>query len=557
MSERKWIIRNEDVKPEIISNVKNALGCGELLASVLTAKGIKSGKEASAFLTVDGQWNDPMMLPDMAKALNRIKSAANKKELVAVFGDYDADGITATVIMKECLEEYGLKVNRYIPDRNTEGYGMNKDAVHKLYDMGVGLIVTVDCGVSCAEEINYAKSLGIDVIVTDHHNCPEVLPDCIAVINPKRKDSLYPCKELAGAGVAYKFACALLGIEAAEKYLQASAIGTIADVVELVGENRKIAAKGIEMLKNAPLPGVEALLMTAGKNEVDSSSVAYIIGPRINSAGRMDTPDTAYELMSKKNIEDALTFAEKLNSFNRERQKNEQEIYTEAVEIIKERELYNDSVIVAGKKGWNSGVIGIVAARITERTNKPCILIAYDDDGLGKASGRSIEGIDLYSIIKSGEELLIKFGGHALAAGLSINKENEELFRKKVNEFAEANYKKELAVKNVYVDSLVNPCDLTVRNVEELSKLEPFGAGNEKPVFAFVNARVSDIRELSEGKHLKLTLKKDEYSLDAVAFGYGALAKKIYKGMMIHLAGNLEINDYNGKVQMIVKDILY
>ena len=557
MSERKWIIKDETINRGTISALMEELGCGELLASALSVRGIKSSKDAEKFLTVNDLWNDPMALPDMAKALNRVKRAKSAGEVTAVFGDYDADGITATTIMKDCLEKYGITVIKYIPDRNTEGYGMNKEAIDKLHSRGVGLIITVDCGVSCAEEIKYAKGMGIDVIVTDHHNCPEVLPECIAVINPKRKDSLYPCTHLAGAGVAYKFACALVGIDEADRYLQAAAIGTIADVVELTGENRKIVTKGIEMMNSNPVTGVEAILMSAGKNEVDSSAIAYIIAPRINCAGRMESPDSAFELIASEEINEALKLADKLNTLNRERQKCEQEIYTEAVEIIKNRMLYNDKVIVVGKRNWNPGVIGIAAAKITEKINKPCILIAYDSNGIGRASGRSIEDFNLYDAIKSAESLLIKFGGHALAAGLSVEEKNEEHFRMAINEYAELHFTKEMEIRKVYVDSIVRSEAITVGNIEELTKLEPFGTGNEKPVFAFVNSKIYDLRELSEGKHLKLTLKKDDFLLEAIAFGYGAMAKKLYKGMTVHVAGNLEINDYNGKAQMIVKDILY
>ncbi|MDO5479735.1 MAG: single-stranded-DNA-specific exonuclease RecJ [Clostridia bacterium] len=502
-------------------------------------------------------WHDPMMLPDIALAVNRIKNAKAKNEVLAVYGDYDADGITATIIMQSCLEEFGVKTIKYIPDRSEEGYGLNKNAIDKLKAEGVGLIVTVDCGIASRVEINYAKGIGIDTIVTDHHNCPEELPSCIAVVNPKREDSLYPCKFLAGAGVAYKVACALIGIEASEKFLEYAAIGTVADVVDICDENRKIVSEGLKKINSDPSLGVAALMQTASKTAADSTTLAYILGPRINCAGRMEHPDSAYKLLRADNATDASEFAEKLNNLNKERQKCEQEIYEEAIEEIKRRSFQNDKVIIAGGYNWNPGVIGIVAAKITERAYKPCILIAYGNDGTGRASGRSIEGFNLYEALKASESFLIKYGGHSQAAGLSIMRENEENFRKAINDYAEKVFTKDMTVKKVYIDSLINPEVITVKGVEELSMLEPFGTGNEKPVFAIANAKIADMKELSEGKHLKLTLRKNDCTLDAIAFGQGPLAKKLYKGMGIHVSGNLEINDYTGRSQIIVKDILY
>ncbi len=557
MSKVKWIIKGQDLPPGLISEFMNNYGCGYLLASVLCTRGIKSAKEAEDFLSKNGFWHDPMELPDMALAVNRIKKARNNNETVAVFGDYDADGITATAIMKDCLEAYGINVISYIPDRMDEGYGMNNEAIDKLHALGVKLIVTVDCGISCADEIEYAYKLGIDTVVTDHHNCPENLPRCSAIVNPKRKDSLYPCSYLAGAGVAYKVASALIGIESADKYLELAAIGTIADVVELTGENRKIASDGIAKMNESPSPGIEAILAAASKNEVDSGAVAFIIAPRINCAGRMENPDIAYRLVTCNDFEKASEYAAKLNELNRKRQKNEQEIYDEAIEIIKKKGLQNDRVIVVGKEGWNPGVIGIAASKITERAYRPCILIAYGDDGLGRASGRSIEGFNLYDAIKASEKHLVKFGGHAQAAGLSIAKDCEEAFREAINSFAKENFTTDTEIKKVYIDALIEPEMLAVKNIKELSDIEPCGAGNEKPVFAMSNMKIHDMRELSEGKHLKLTLKKHECFVDAIAFGYGALAKKLYKGMEIHVAGNVDINDYTGNPQLVVKEILY
>ncbi|MBQ2942252.1 MAG: single-stranded-DNA-specific exonuclease RecJ [Clostridia bacterium] len=557
MSEVNWIIKNKDVSDETVLSLMGDLGCGYLLASVLCARGITNATEAKKITEHSEIWHDPMMLPDIALAVNRIKNAKARGELVAVYGDYDADGITATVIMQSCLEEYGLKVIKYIPSRSDEGYGLNTVAIDRLKSEGVSLIVTVDCGISSKADIDYAKGIGIDTIVTDHHNCPEELPSCIAVVNPKRKDSLYPCRFLAGAGVAYKFACALLGLEASENFLEFAAIGTVADVVEIQDENRKIVNEGLKIINSTPSCGVEALLMAASKTEADSTTLAFIIGPRINCAGRMESPEPAYKLLKSANIEEAAGFAEQLNQLNRERQKSEQEIYEEAISEIKRRSLHNDKVIIVGGTNWNPGVIGIAAAKITEKAYKPCILIAYDKNGEGRASGRSTEGFNLYEALKNCESLLTKYGGHSQAAGLSILRENEEEFRSMMNKYADNVMTKDSEIRKVMIDALVTPEVITVNGIRELSLLEPFGTGNEKPVFAIADAKIADMRELSEGKHLKLVLRKKDCNIDAIAFGYGPLAKKLYKGMSVHISGNIEINDYTGNPQIIVKDILY
>ncbi len=556
MSKVKWIIKSQELPDGKISEFMDKYCCGYLLASVLCTRGIDTVKDAENFINRDFLWNDPYLLPDMALAVNRIKKAKQNREKVAVFGDYDADGITATAIMKDCLERFGIDVCTYIPERTAEGYGMNIEAIDKLHAEGVKLIVTVDCGIACYEEIKYAYKLGIDTVVTDHHNCPDIIPDCSAVVNPKRKDSMYPFANLAGAGVAYKTACALLGIEEAEKYLELASIGTIADVVELIGENRKIASEGIKLINSEPSFGIEALLSSASKSETDSTTVAFVIAPRINCAGRMESPKLAFDLITAEDFDKASDLAQKLNELNRKRQKNEQEIYDEAIEIIKQKGLQNDNVIVVGKEGWNPGVIGIAAAKITERAVRPCILIAYDEDGIGRASGRSIEGFNLYDALKDSEGHLIKFGGHSQAAGLSIDKKEEEAFREAINAYSKKNMPVDANVKKIHIDALVEPEMLTVKSVDELSVIEPCGAGNEKPVFAMSNMKVYDMKELSEGKHLKFTLKKRECFVDAIAFGYGALAKKFYKGMEIHVAGNVDINDYTGKPQLVIKDIL-
>lgn len=557
MARRTWIIKNEKVSAKTHEALMEDLPCGYLLSAALSARGLTDPAAAKRFLAMEDAFHDPFLLPDMDKALNRIKLAKTRGEKVAVYGDYDADGVTATVIMKRCLRSFGLEACHYLPDRFSEGYGMNKEAIDRLASEGVTLIITVDCGVSSTEEVAYARGKGIDTIVTDHHNCPQELPDALAVINPKRIGSVYPFSQLAGAGVAYKVAAALLGESEARPYLALAAIGTVADVVELLGENRMIVTKGLEILNTSPSPGISALLMAASKKGVtEASTISFLIAPRLNCAGRMAHAQKALELLEA-DAKEAPVLAQELTTLNRKRQELEQDIYEEALAIIREEALYEDTVIVACGRGWNPGVIGIAASKITEAAYRPCILIALDDHGLGRGSGRSIEGFDLYEAIKSGKDALVKFGGHALAAGISIEKDKIDDFRKAVNQYAKEHMTKDMCVKKVFVDAVIEPQAITVHNIEELSRLEPCGMGNEKPLFAVTGVKISDIRELSEGKHLKLSLLKGGITLDAIAFGFGKAAKKLYKGMEIHAAGYLEINDYTGSAQMVVKDILY
>lgn len=558
MSQRKWIIRDEAIPQEKIYTFMEESGYGYLLSTILLTRGIRTKEEATAFLTPKDAWEDPYLLPDMEKALNRIKKAKKNMEKVAVFGDYDADGVTATAIMEGGLKAYGLDVTHYLPDRNSEGYGLNEAALTHLAKEGVKLIVTVDCGVSCREEIRYSETLGLDVIVTDHHTCPEVLPECEAVVEPKRRDSRYPFDALAGAGVAYKVIEALLGREKAAEFLPYAAIGTIADVVDLTGENRKIVIEGLNMINNGACLGIQTLLYTASKRPTaDAGTVAYILAPRINCAGRMDHPEKAYRLITAETETEASMLSGELNELNRKRQKTEQDIYEEAIQMIRDEKLYEDGVIVVGKKGWHAGVIGIAAAKVAEASCRPAILISCGEDGVAHGSGRSVEGFDLYEALKHSEATLQKYGGHALAAGISLESEKIPEFRNAINAYADEVMPDKEHIRKVYIDSIPPVSAVTIKNIEELSLLEPCGAGNAKPVFAFTNVKIGELGTLSEGKHLKLSLVKDGCTLKAVAFNMGAFEKKMYKGMTIHAAGQLEVNDYTGQPQLIIKDILY
>lgn len=557
MGKRQWIFQDEKNDQLITDKIDEETGGGRLLSGVLQARGIKSGAEAKAFLSPDDEEYDPYLLPDIALFLNRVKRARGADEKICVYGDYDADGITATAIMMNALLKFGIKnITKYLPDRENDGYGLNKAAIDFLYSENVSLIITVDCGISSVEEVIYAKSLGIDVLVTDHHNCPEVLPDAVAVINPKKASSSYPYRDLAGAGVAYKIAEALIPGET-EFFLPFAAIGTVADVVALKGENRTIVKKGLEALNAAPGLGIAALYAAAGKSgDITGVDIAFIIAPRINSSGRMDRADIAYDLLTTDDKEKAEVLASKLCELNDARRSEEQRIYKEAVEKIKEESLADDEVIVVGGEGWNAGVIGIVAARITEAAYKPCAVITYDGE-IGKASARSIEGFNLFDALESAKDSLSKFGGHALAAGFSLEKEKEGALRRALNRYAAENLKESDKIRYVKIDLRLSPEDITVQNIEKLTLLEPTGAENPKPVFALIDCKITDMRTMSEGKHLKLFVEKDGYTLEAVRFNIGQAAKKLYTGKRVHLAGSLEVNSFNGRPQMILSDILY
>lgn len=555
MSIRKWIFRDEKNDPLITQRLCDALDCGSILASVMQARGIKTTSEARAFLFSDEEEHDPYLLPDIELAVNRIKLARSRGEKVCVYGDYDADGVTATVIMIRTFEKMGVNAIKYLPDRKDDGYSLNKKSIDALHKEGVSLIVTVDCGIASRDEVAYAARLGIDVIVTDHHNCPEILPECVAVINPKRADSNYPFSQFAGAGVAYKLATVLIGDEA-EPMIELAAIGTVADVVSLTGENRTIVKKGLELMCSSPSPGVAALLASASRGSyVSSETVAFLLAPRINCAGRMKNAVIAYDLLSATDSVKANELAAELNSLNRERQTEEQRIFAAAVESIKRDSLADDDVIVVGGDNWNVGVIGIVASKITEAANKPSIVISYDGE-TGKCSGRSILGFDLYDALSDSGKTLVSFGGHSLAAGAVIEKKNEEAFRRAINAYAKKNLSDEDRIRKIYIDAKIEPADITAKNIEKLSLLEPTGAENMKPVVAFLNAKIKEMKFLCDGKHLKLVAEKEGFYIDAIKFNVGSAAKKLYTGKSVHLAGSIGINDYNGRPQLIIKDIL-
>ncbi|HIT71997.1 MAG TPA: single-stranded-DNA-specific exonuclease RecJ [Candidatus Scatovivens faecipullorum] len=556
---KKWEFYNPNEKK--VKEISEKFNVSELLATVLLNRNIIKDEDVKLFLNPTRKdFHDPYLMPDMEKAVNRIITAIDKKEKTIIYGDYDVDGITSITVLSKFLKERNLNVGAYIPNRLEEGYGLNKKAIKKIADEGYKLIITVDCGISGTEEIDYAYSLGMEVIITDHHEPLEVLPKALAVIDCKRKDNKYPFNSLAGVGVAFKLIQAIgirLDLEEKEylKFLDIVCIGTISDIVPLVDENRVIAKLGLKLVENTRSPGVKALLNAAAYKEVNSNTVSFGMAPRINACGRMGHERDALDLFLTENIVEANRITEKLNNYNRERQEIEKRIFDEAILKITSEHLMNNNAIVIGSENWHHGVIGIVASKITELYFKPSILICFEGEE-GKGSGRSIPGFDLHAALCSTSDYLEKYGGHEMAVGLSLKKSNFQKFRQKFEQIARDNHTEDL-VSVIKIDKEINLKDINLENVKQLKLLEPFGEANKTPIFIYKNLKIDSIRALSEGKHLKLTLKDGNTIINAIGFNMGEYSEEFLIGDKIDVIGLLEINTFNGveNVQINMKDL--
>ncbi len=556
---KKWEFYNQN--QEKVKEISKTFNISPLLATVLVNRNIVENKDIELFLNpTRNDFHDPYLMPDMRKAVDRIIKAIKNNEKTIIYGDYDVDGITSITVLSKFLKERGLDVGHYVPNRLDEGYGLNKDAIKKIYDEGYKLIITVDCGISGTEEVEYAYSLGMEVIVTDHHEPLDKLPKALAVIDCKRKDNKYPFNSLAGVGVAFKLIQALgieLKLDEKEylKYLDIVCIGTISDIVPLVDENRVIAKLGLKLVEKTRVPGVKTLLDASGYKEVNSNTISFGIAPRINACGRMGHEQDALELFLTDNINEAMTITENLNEYNRKRQDIEKRIFEEAIAKIEKEHLDKKNAIVLSGENWHHGVIGIVASKITELYFKPSILICFEGNE-GKGSGRSILGFDLHGALCSSSEYLEKYGGHEMAVGLSIKKEMFEGFKNKFEEVAKDSHIDEI-VPVIKIDKEINLKEITVENVEELKLLEPFGEANKTPIFIYKNLRIDSIRALSEGKHLKLTLKDGNTIVNAIGFNMGQYAEEYLIGDKIDVIGVLEVNTFNEikSVQINLKDL--
>ena len=557
---KKWQIYETD--NEKVNELIKKYNLNILLATILVNKNITDEKVLSKFLhPTRNDFYDPFLMPDMELAVNRILKAIENKEKIIIYGDYDADGITSITVLKSFFKDLGIEVDSYIPNRLEEGYGLNKPAVKQIVEKGYELMITVDCGISAIEEIKYANELGIETIVTDHHEVGEDLPDAIAVVDAKRKDNIYPCRDLAGVGVVFKLIQALaiklkLKEEAFLKYLDIVCIGTISDIVPLVDENRVITKLGLMLVNQTRNIGLKSLLMSSGYKKIDSTTISFGVAPRINACGRMGHAEEALKLFLSDNISEVQELTKRLNDYNIKRQEKEKSIYREALEMIEKEHLdENDTIIVAGEN-WHHGVIGIVASKITELYFKPSILLCYEGDE-AKGSGRSIPGFDLHEALMKCLDHIEKFGGHSMAIGITIKREELEEFRDSLEKVAREAHIEDIT-PIIQIDAKISLNDINKEMVESLKQLEPFGEGNKMPVFVIKNLKIDSIRALTEGKHLKLTLKEGNNIIDAIGINMGELAEEYKIGNKIDVVGVLEINSFNGvdSVQINMKDIM-
>lgn len=567
MIDKIWNFKNKKLSDDVINRISQEYRIPRVISTIILNRGIDE-ENIPAFLKKSmADIVNPKLMLDMDKAVNRINTAIKNKEKIAVYGDYDVDGITSTALLYEFLLSLGADIQYYIPDRKGEGYGINIMAVNKLFKQGIKLLITVDCGITAIGEVEFAKLQGLDVIITDHHTCKDRLPSAAAaILNPKRPDCEYPFDSLAGVGVAFKLILALamengmVTKDVFEKYVDIATLGTIADVVPLVGENRVIADKGLKALKKTQRAGIRAILEIAGvlDKEITSSTIAFAIAPRLNAAGRLGTATTAVELLLTKDRNSAREIALTLDKENKERQLTERQIFDEAVSMIaSDANFKKKKVIVLAKEDWHHGVIGIVASRLCDMYYKPCILISYSN-GVGKGSGRSIKNFNLFDALSHCEKHLTDFGGHAVAAGLNINMCDIEDFTKEINKYADSMLTERDMIPSIEIDCPLSERAVTLENAKMLLNLEPFGMGNEKPVFAMSGARIMNIAAVGiDNKHLRLKISKNDHIINCIGFGMGDFAASIKQGDNINLAFQMDINNHQGieSVQLILKDI--
>lgn len=540
-------------------------GLPPLCAAVLCARGVDTAPAASAFLAHGPDLlHDPFLLRGMEKAVERISRAIREQETVAVYGDYDVDGITATCLLTQFLRTLGGQVVSYIPDRTEEGYGLNNHAIDALARQGVTLIVTVDCGITAAQEVEYARALGVDVVITDHHQCKEVLPQAVAVVDPRRPDCSYPFPDLAGVGVALKLALALTAPAQRPQVLldygELAAIGTVADVMLLQGENRALVHLGLERLAYTSRPGLQALLREAGcpRGQVPTTvTIGYGLAPRINAAGRMEQAGTALELLLTQDPQRGQELAQELCQLNRLRQAIELEIFQHCDHLLTHTPALSAPVIVLAGEGWHQGVIGIVASRLAEKYACPAFMISLDGDK-GKGSCRSFGGFNLFGALERCAPLLDSYGGHELAAGFSIRRDNIPAFRAALCQLVEEFAGHQPMESSLDVDCEIPHCSLlSNQDVESLSLLEPFGSGNPKPVFLLRSVCVLSHTDVGGGRHLKLKLRRDGVAMDAIFFSANTAACGIENGQRLDIAFTLQINQFRGNrtVQLQLCDL--
>ncbi|MBE6624264.1 MAG: single-stranded-DNA-specific exonuclease RecJ [Ruminococcaceae bacterium] len=583
---KKWNIKGNLVDASFSKELSSALGISDVLSTLIINRGYTSIDDARAFISKSAETlHDPFLLNDMEKGCNRILDAIKNGEKISIYGDYDVDGVTSVSILYMYLDANGANVNYYIPSRKGEGYGVSENAIRKLADDGTQLIITVDTGVTANAEVEIAKELGIDVVITDHHECRPELPQALAIINPKRVDSTYPFPSLAGVGVVFKLLCALEAMRTGDEmidcvrrisidYADLTAIGTIADVMPVKDENRLIVSLGLNLVDQTKNIGLGALLelcrsnetrsRTKTKKKASSGFIGFTVAPRINAAGRISDASIAVELFLSKNEEYAQELALKLCDINKDRQLEENKIAEQAYAIIEENGLASNNVIILDDEAWHHGIIGIVASRISERYSLPAILISFegnensnDPEAIGKGSGRSVKGMNLVDALSSCSDILDKFGGHELAAGLTVKRKYLPELRERMNEYARKCFENQAPDCALDIDCYLSPNQISLPLAGEIGILEPYGVSNPVPVFAISNMIVEDIVPIGMNRHLKLTLSKDGIAFTGMLFCVSSqdFPYEIYDE--VDVAFNLEINEFlNTKsVQFNIKDI--
>lgn len=571
---RRWEISSvREEQSAAIRDLAKALGVGELTGALLLSRGFSDVEGARAFLAKETEaFYDPFLMKDMDKAVAAVRKAVDGGKKIVIYGDYDVDGVTATSALYLYLKGMGAQVDYYIPSRSEEGYGINMEALDALAEKGFDLMITVDTGITAKEEIEYARSLGIETVVTDHHTCHTELPEALAVVNPHRPDCSYPFKELAGVGVVFKLICAI------EKQIREEngqtdagylrhvcelcadlvAIGTVADVMPLTEENRLIVSIGLAMIEKTERAGLSALIDESTqlkRRTVNASFIGFTIAPRINAAGRLGHAGRAVELFLCEDEETARMIARELCDTNKERQQEENSILAEALEKIGKEVTEEDEVIVLASDGWHPGVIGIVASRITEKYGKPAILISFDGE-VGKGSGRSVKGINLVNALSACESLLLKFGGHELAAGLSIERDKLDDFRQGLNAYVKENKNFDF-VDELHIDCTCDIREVTVKNADEVACMEPYGTANPEPLFALFGAKIAEIKAIGGGKHTRFVFEKDGIRAEAVWFGCNLMQTNFYAMDTVDVAFRLQINDFMNvkSAQMLITDL--
>lgn len=548
---KRWIVPK--YSKELVNNLAEECDIDPFLALIAAARGYTDPLELDAFLSCDDVLDDPFALADMQAAADCINSAIEENKLIAVYGDYDCDGVTSTVLLYTYLISRGANVICYIPDRADEGYGMSLDSVAKLEGKGVELIITVDNGINSIDEISYAKSLGMSVVVTDHHIPAGELPKADAVVDPHRKDDLTEFKELSGVGVAFKLICALENAvpeELLPEYSDLVALGTVADVMPLVGENRVFVREGLLYINNTSRVGLASLISASGLEGkmLTSGNLAFNVVPRINAAGRMGDAMRAVTLLCSNSAEQAESIAAELDKENAERQRIEAVIEKQAIEIIERDKLFYDRVIVVNGEGWHKGIVGIAASRLVERYGKPVIILSTEGD-VSVGSGRSVDGFSLFDAICTAADFLDKFGGHELAAGLTVRNDYIEKLRECVNNYAR---KAPLCVPSVTLDCKLRPAALSVEMGELVSSLAPFGKGNQNPLFGIYSLQIERITSIGNGKHIRLLLTRDGSVIQALLFGKSVDTFPYETGDMVDIAVNLDVSEYRGEKQLSV-----